>query len=77
MSPDLEPMGRLLLVVGAVCIVGGMLLMLAPKVPWLGHLPGDFMIERQQVRFYFPLTSCLLASIVISMVLWLINKFHF
>jgi hypothetical protein len=73
---DFQPMGRMLVLIGAVCLIGGVLVLLAPKVPWLGRLPGDLAIERPGFRFYFPLTTCVVASLVISMVLWLVGKFR-
>ena len=76
MTPGVQSLGRLLLLIGVIVAVCGVLLMLAPKVPWLGRLPGDLVIERPGIHVYFPLTSCVVASIVISMVLWLIRKFH-
>ncbi len=74
--PDFQPMGRMLLMVGVVCLIGGVLVLLAPKVPWLSRLPGDVAIERPGFRVYVPLTTCVLASLVISMVLWLIGRFR-
>ena len=69
-------MGRALLCIGVIIAACGLLLMMTPKVPWLGRLPGDVVIERSGFHFYFPLTSCVLASIVISIVLWLIRRFR-
>ena len=47
--------------------------------PWLqkmglGHLPGDIVIERETFRFYFPITTMLLVSIIISLILWWLRK---
>ena len=47
--------------------------MLAPSIPWLGRLPGDIRIERENFHFYFPLVTCLLLSLVLSLVVWLIR----
>ena len=46
---------------------------LAPSIPWLGRLPGDIRIERENFRFYFPLVTCLLLSLILSLVVWLIR----
>lgn len=54
----------------------GVVLLLAPKLPWLGRLHGNIMIRRDHVAFYFPLTSCLLASVLISLLLWLVGRFQ-
>ena len=53
----------------------GLVLLTAPKVPWLGRLPGDILIQREQFSFYLPLTSCLLASLLLSVLLWLAGRF--
>jgi len=66
-------MGRTLIVVGVVCLIVGLLW------PWLsklglGTLPGDIRIERKGWSFYFPLTSGLVVSIVLSLILWFLRK---
>ena len=47
--------------------------LLAPSIPWLGRLPGDIVIEHENFRFYFPLMTCVLVSLVLSGVLWLVR----
>ncbi|MBI3330945.1 MAG: DUF2905 domain-containing protein [Candidatus Omnitrophica bacterium] len=74
MAPDLQPLGRALIFFGVILTSFGLILLLAPKVPWLGRLPGDILIQREQFSFYFPLTSCLLASLLLSVLLWLVHK---
>jgi DUF2905 family protein len=71
---DLSQLGRLLVIVGLVLLVVGAALMLGPRVPWLGRLPGDILIERPGLRFYFPLTTCLLLSLLLTGVLWLLRR---
>jgi len=75
MAPDLQPLGRALIFFGVILTSFGLILLLAPKVPWLGRLPGDILIQREQFSFYFPLTSCLLASLLLSLLLWLTGRF--
>jgi hypothetical protein len=66
--------GKLLVLIGlGVALLGG-LMWLAGKIPWLGRLPGDIRIERENFRFYFPLTTCLLISALVTVVLWLLRK---
>jgi hypothetical protein len=65
--------GWVLLVLGLVIAGVGLVWILAPSIPWLGRLPGDLRIERDNFRFYFPLVTCLLLSLVLSLVLWLIR----
>ena len=65
--------GWTLLVLGLVIAGFGLVWILAPSLPWLGRLPGDIRIERESFRFYFPLVTCLLLSLVLSLVVWLIR----
>jgi hypothetical protein len=63
--------GWTLLVLGLAIAGFGLVWILAPSLPWLGRLPGDIRIERENFRFYFPLVTCLLLSLVLSPVVWL------
>ncbi len=63
-------LGWVLVVLGLVVAAVGLLWILAPSIPWLGRLPGDIRIERENVRIYFPLATCL----VLSVVLWAIQR---
>jgi cell division protein FtsW (lipid II flippase) len=65
--------GWALLILGLVLAGVGLVWILAPSIPWLGRLPGDIRIERDNSRFYFPLVTCLLLSLVLSLVVWLIR----
>ena len=76
MSPELQPLGRALLLLGVVFAGLGVVLLFGPRVPWLGRLPGDIVIQREGFSFYFPLTSCLLASALISLAFWAIGQFR-
>ncbi len=72
-----QQLGRLLLSVGAMLILIGALFYLGPKLPFrLGRLPGDIIHRGEHGTFYFPLVSCLVISVVISLILWLINQFR-
>jgi hypothetical protein len=69
-----QQLGRLLLSAGAMLIVIGALFYLGPKLPFrLGRLPGDILHRGVHGTFYFPLVSCLVISVAISLILWLIN----
>jgi hypothetical protein len=65
--------GWALLVLGLVIAGIGLVWILAPSIPWLGRLPGDIGIERENFRFYFPLVTCLLLSLMLSLVAWLVR----
>ncbi|MBN2288873.1 MAG: DUF2905 domain-containing protein [Candidatus Glassbacteria bacterium] len=66
-------LGRVLVVFGLLLSGIGLLLLLAPKIPWLGRLPGDIIIRRENFTFYFPLATCLLVSAVLSLVFWILR----
>jgi len=63
----------MLVVVGIILIVLGLAWPLIVKLP-LGRLPGDIVVRRENFSFYFPLASCLLVSIVLSLLLWLFRR---
>jgi hypothetical protein len=69
-----QQLGRLLLSVGAMLMLIGALFYIGPKLPLrLGRLPGDIVHRGEHGTFYFPLVSCLVISVAISLILWLIN----
>jgi hypothetical protein len=66
-------MVRWLVAIGLVLVLVGLLWPLLSKLG-LGRLPGDIVIERGNVRFYFPIVTCLIVSIVLSFFFWLLNR---
>jgi hypothetical protein len=70
----LDDIGRTLLVVGVLLTVMGVLLPLATQVPWIGRLPGDVNIERGNLRFYAPLATCVLLSLIVTLVVNLLAQ---
>lgn len=66
--------GWTLIVVGLLIVGAGVVWLVGPSLPWLGRLPGDIVIERPNGRFYFPITTCLLLSALLSLVMWLIRR---
>lgn len=67
--------GRLLIGIGVVLIVIGAVLAFAGKVPWLGRLPGDILIERENVRIFIPIGTMLLLSLVLTVIANLVARF--
>lgn len=69
--------GKLLVILGGVLVVVGLLFMLGSKFsfPGLGHLPGDIQYKGRNTSFYFPLTTCILLSVVVTLIFWLISYF--
>ena len=74
MMPDFNGMGRILIVIGLVVAGVGLIMVLAGKIPFLGKLPGDFHFRGTNFSFYFPLTTSILISVVLTLVLWFINR---
>lgn len=66
---DFNSFGRILVILGIVTIILGGLIMLAGKVPFIGRLPGDIFIKRENFTFYFPLATGILLSIILTIVL--------
>jgi len=66
--------GKLLIVLGVLLVIVGVLFSLDFKLPWLGHLPGDIYIKRDRFTFYFPLTTCILISLIFTLVLYLFKR---
>jgi hypothetical protein len=63
----------MLVIVGLVIAGIGLIWVLAPNLPRPGRLPGDIVIERENGRFYFPIVTCIVISVVLSLVMWLIR----
>ena len=70
----LDDVGRTLLFVGLLIAVMGVLMLLGGQLPWLGRLPGDISIERDNFRFYAPFATCLLLSLIVTLVLNLMAR---
>jgi len=66
--------GRLLIVMGLILVAAGVIISFAPRIPWLGRLPGDIYIKKDHFSFFFPLTTCILLSALVSFILWLLKR---
>lgn len=66
MNP-LSEFGKILVGLGLLFIVAGAILMLAPKIPYLGRLPGDIVIKKGNFTFYFPLATSIILSILLTL----------
>lgn len=68
--------GKVIVVIGVIVVIIGLVVWLAgDKFSWFGHLPGDIRVERKNMRFYAPITSMILLSILFSLLLWAFRKF--
>ena len=61
---------RILILVGGFCLVLGVVVLFVGKIPWLGKLPGDVTVKKNGSFFFFPLTTCLLLSVVLSFLMY-------
>jgi formate hydrogenlyase subunit 3/multisubunit Na+/H+ antiporter MnhD subunit len=67
-------LGKTLIVLGITIVVLGVLFTFGGRIPWLGNLPGDIHIQRDRFSFYFPITTCIVISAVISLVLYFFRR---
>ena len=70
----MSELGKMLIVFGIIMAVVGAVLAFGPKIPWLGKLPGDFTYRGERFTFYFPLATCVLLSVILSLVLYLFRR---
>ena len=64
-----------LIVIGILIVGIGLVWLVAPSIPWLGKLPGDIVIKRENFQFYFPVVTCVLLSIVLTGIMWVVRFF--
>ncbi|MEP0815283.1 MAG: DUF2905 domain-containing protein [bacterium] len=75
MNPAYE-IGKFILIIGAVLVVVGALLMFSRGNLPIGNLPGDIAVKRDNWSFYFPITTSIILSIVLTLIFWLISRFN-
>jgi hypothetical protein len=69
-----EGLGRALIVLGLILAVLGGVFLLLPKIPWLGKLPGDLFFKGEKWSFYFPVTTCIIVSIILTLILAIFKR---
>ncbi|RKY43240.1 MAG: DUF2905 domain-containing protein [Candidatus Makaraimicrobium thalassicum] len=69
-----QSIGKFLVISGLVLAALGVIFLLSGKLTWLGKLPGDILIRREKFTFYFPVTTCIAISIILSLVFYLFFK---
>ena len=62
-------LGRMLMILGGIILVMGLALTLAPQLPWLGRLPGDIYVKGERFTFAFPIVTCLVVSVVLTLLM--------
>ena len=70
----MREMGRFLMILGGVIVVAGLALWAGFVPKWLGRLPGDIRIERGHSAFYFPIVTCIILSILLSLLLSIFRR---
>jgi hypothetical protein len=71
----MNQLGKILIITGIILVVAGLIIYFAgDKLGWIGRLPGDIRIEKENSRFYFPITTMILLSVLLSVVMWIIRK---
>jgi H+/Cl- antiporter ClcA len=71
----MQQLGRYLIIAGILLVIGGLILyFFGNKFNWLGRLPGDIRVEKENFRFYFPITTMILLSLLISLILFIIRS---
>ena len=70
----MDGLGRILIYLGFLLVAVGIVFLLAGKIPWLGHMPGDIAIQRDRFTFYFPITTCIVISVIVSLVLYFFKR---
>jgi formate hydrogenlyase subunit 3/multisubunit Na+/H+ antiporter MnhD subunit len=70
----MNAISKALIIFGIIFIIAGVLFQFTNRVPWLGRLPGDIYIKKDNFSFYFPITTSIIISAIISLVLYILGR---
>jgi hypothetical protein len=70
----MNDLGKTVIAIGIVLIIIGAVMTVAGKIPGIGKLPGDIFVKKENFSFYFPVTTCILLSILLSAIMYFIGK---
>ncbi|MFZ6017689.1 MAG: DUF2905 domain-containing protein [Nitrospirota bacterium] len=70
----MQYIGKFLVILGIIIVAVGGVLLFSGKIPWLGRLPGDIIIQKRNFTFYFPLATSILLSLILTLFFWLFNR---
>jgi hypothetical protein len=73
MNP-LSAIGKVLIFMGLITAAIGMLLLVAPRIPWLGKIPGDILIKRENFQLYVPITTCIIISLILTLLFYFFRR---
>ncbi|MEO6695511.1 MAG: DUF2905 domain-containing protein [Ignavibacteria bacterium] len=68
-------LGKILIITGVIIFITGIIITFFDKIPFLGKLPGDITIKKENFTIYFPIVTSIIISIILSLIFYLINKF--
>ncbi|OOP56816.1 MAG: hypothetical protein AYP45_07375 [Candidatus Brocadia carolinensis] len=71
---ELGAFGKILISLGILMIIIGGLFIIGGKLPFVGRLPGDIVVQKKNFSFYFPITTCIIISIMFSLIMWLLRR---
>ncbi len=74
MEGSMPTLGKMLIVVGVILVVVGLAFVFADKIPYLGRLPGDIYIKKERFNFYFPITTSIIISIILTLIFAIFRK---
>ncbi|MDP4173905.1 MAG: DUF2905 family protein [Bacteroidota bacterium] len=74
MDPQFQPLGKLIIILGVIIILIGVVVVFWGKIPFLGKLPVDIYIKKDNYSLYIPLASSILLSIIISIIMYFFRK---
>ena len=74
MVNEIQHIGKVFIILGVIIIAIGGFLLLSGKLPWIGRLPGDILIQKKNFTFYFPLATSILLSLLLTLIFWLLGK---
>ncbi|MGE5238383.1 MAG: DUF2905 domain-containing protein [Chloroflexota bacterium] len=70
----IEHIGKMLLIIGLVICAAGLLLMFAGKMPWIGKLPGDILIQKKNFTFYLPIATSIILSLILTLIFFILGR---
>ena len=70
----LGALGKMLILLGVFIILIGLFLLLGDRIPWIGKLPGDIIIRKEKFSFYFPITTSIIISVLLTLFFWIFRK---
>ncbi|MEW6215103.1 MAG: DUF2905 domain-containing protein [Nitrospirota bacterium] len=74
MADSIQYIGKFLILLGIIVAAIGGLILISGKIPWIGRLPGDIIIQKRNFTFYFPLATSILLSLILTLLFWLIGR---